>query len=189
MPWLTETARSWAQFSRCLINSLINLLASRRPVALGVDRATPSAASASFKAPRLGRGWPLLRLHHARARLLDNGQMWVDTPELAKNLPSGNGLCAAHRSRRLADRRRRRTARRIRVLTACAKSCAPPARRRHFHPCQRPFRRLSLAATGQRPGEPPTLWAMAARRWMKLTHPEGVGVRLVAATAGRLCAG
>jgi len=31
-----------------------------------------------------------------------------------------------------------------------------------------------LAAVGQRPGEPPTLWAMAARRWMKPMHLDGV---------------
>jgi len=31
-----------------------------------------------------------------------------------------------------------------------------------------------LAAVGQRPGEPPSLWAMAARRWLKPMPLEGV---------------
>ena len=169
VPWLTETPTP-PKPSRRMINSLINLSPPgdlsrwewtvRHP---GGERIIQSAA------------WDVDG--HCLAFTTDgpafwNGQTWVSTPEIARNLPPGMGF-----------------ARRIEAggwliggaggqLAVYASDGvrevvrAPSADVTFTHASGR-FDDL-LAAVGQRPGEPPSLWAMAARRWMKPMPLEGV---------------
>jgi serine/threonine protein kinase len=169
VPWLTETPTP-PKPSRRLINSLINLSPPgdlsrwewtvRNP---GGERIIQSAA------------WDVdghCLAFTTSGPAFWNGQMWVDTPEVAKNLPSGMGF-----------------ARRIEAgswlvggsggqLAVYASEGvreivrAPNTDVTFTHASGR-FDDL-LAAVGQRPGEPPSLWAMAARRWMKPVPLEGV---------------
>ena len=169
VPWLTETPTP-PKPSRRLINSLINLSPPgdlsrwewtvRNP---GGERIIQSAA------------WDVDG--HCLAFSTDgpafwNGQAWVEAPEIARNLPPGMGF-----------------ARRIEAggwliggagghLVVYASDGvrevvrAPSTDVTFTHASGR-FDDL-LAAVAQRPGEPPSLWAMAARRWMKPMQLDGV---------------
>src|SRR5450432_2480748 len=169
VPWLTEVPTP-PKPSRRLINSLINLSPPgdlsrwewtvRHP---GGDRIIRSAA------------WDVDG--HCLAITTDgpafwNGQTWVDTPEVAKNLPAGMGFArrmeagswlvggaggqlAVYTSDGVRE-----------VVRAPGTDVAVPDASGRFEDL--------LTAVGQRPGEPPSLWAMAARRWMKPMPLEGV---------------
>ena len=169
VPWLTETPTP-PKPSRAHINSLINLSPPgdltrwewtvRHP---GGERIIQSAA------------WDV-DLHclafTTEGPAFWNGQTWVDTPEIARNLPPGMVF-----------------ARRIEaggwliggaggeLLVYATDGVREVVRAPHtdvtFTHANGRFDDL-LAAVGQRPGEPPALWAMAARRWMKPLPLEGV---------------
>jgi len=169
VPWLTETPTP-PKPSRRLINSLINLSPPgdltrwewtvRHP---GGERIIRSAA------------WDVDG--HCLAFTTDgpafwNGQAWVSAPEISRNLPSGMGF-----------------ARRIeaggwliggaggQLVVYASDGVREVVRAPHtdvtFTHASGRFDDL-LTAVGQRPGEPPSLWAMAARRWMKPIPLEGV---------------
>ena len=172
VPWLTETPTP-PKPSRRFINSLINLSPPgdltrwewtvRHP---GGERIIQSAA------------WDVDG--HCLAFTTEgpafwNGQTWVSTPEIARNLPPGMGF-----------------ARRIeaggwliggaggQLVVYASDGVREVVRAPHtdvtFTHANGRFDDL-LAAVSQRPGEPPSLWAMAARRWMKPMPLEGVAVR------------
>src|SRR5450432_837220 len=169
VPWLTETPTP-PKPSRRLINSLINLsppgdLARwewtvRHP---GGDRIIRSAA------------WDADG--HCFAFTTDgpafwNGQMWVDTPEVAKNIPAGMGFARRIEAGgwllggmggQLA----------VYASDGVREIVRAPSPDVTFSHASGRFDDL-LAAVGQRPNEPPSLWAMAARRWMKPMPLEGV---------------
>ncbi len=107
-----------------------------------------------------------------RGPLFWNGQSWVDAPDVAKSLPPGmsfarryeaggwlvgseQGILAVYNSDGVREVVR-----------------APDPSVRFLHASGR-FDDL-LVAVGQRPGEAPTLWSMAARRWMKPMRLDGV---------------
>jgi hypothetical protein len=169
VPWLTETPTP-PKPSRRLINSLINLSPPgdlshwewtvRHP---GGERIIQSAA------------WDVdghCLAFTTNGPAFWNGQAWVETPEIARNLPPGMGF-----------------ARRIEAggwliggaggqLVVYASDGvrevvrAPSSDVTFTHASGR-FDDL-VAAVAQRPGEAPSLWAMAARRWMKPMLLEGV---------------
>jgi serine/threonine protein kinase len=169
VPWLTETPTP-PKPSRRLINSLINLSPPgdlsrwewtvRNP---GGERIIQSAA------------WDVdghCLAFSTEGPAFWNGQAWVETPEISRNLPPGMGF-----------------ARRIEAggwliggaggqLVVYASDGvrevvrAPSTEVTFTHASGR-FDDL-LAAVAQRPGEPPCLWAMAARRWMKPMQLDGV---------------
>ena len=169
VPWLTETPTP-PKPSRRLINSLINLSPPgdlsrwewtvRHP---GGERIIQSAA------------WDVdghCLAFTTQGPAFWNGQMWVSTPEVAQNLPSGMqfarrieaggwliGGAGGHLVVYASDG--------VREVVR-----APSAEVTFTHASGR-FDDL-LVAVAQRPGEPPSLWAMAARRWMKPMQLDGV---------------
>jgi eukaryotic-like serine/threonine-protein kinase len=170
IPWLTETP-SPPKPSKRLINSLINLAPPgdllrwqwtvRHPT--GGNRIVRSAA------------WDVDG--HCFAFTTDgpafwNGQAWVEAPEVARNLPPGmsfarrveaGGWLVGGADGRLA----------IYATDGIREVVRAPSPDVTFSHANGRFDDL-LAAVGQRPGEPPSLWAMAARRWMKPMPLEGV---------------
>jgi len=170
IPWLTETPTP-PKPSRRLINSLINLSPPgdlsrwewtiRHPS--GGERIIQSAAwdtdGHCFAFTTTGPAfW--------------NGQTWVDNLEISRNLPPGmsfarrieaggwllggaGGELAVYASDGVRE-----------VVRAPSIDIAYAVARVRFDDL--------LAAVGQRPGEPPSLWGMAARRWMKPVPLEGV---------------
>jgi len=101
-----------------------------------------------------------------------NGQMWVDSPEVAKNLPAdmsfarrieAGGWLVGGAGGQLA----------VYASDGVREVVRAPSADVTFSHASGRFDDL-LAAVGQRPGEPPALWAMAARRWMKPMPLEGV---------------
>jgi serine/threonine protein kinase len=169
VPWLTETPTP-PKPSRRLINSLINLAPPgdlsrwewtvRHP---GGERIIRSAA------------WDVDG--HCLAFTTDgpafwNGQTWVATPEIAKNLPPGMGFARrieaggwliGGASGQLV----------VYASDGVREVVRAPSPDLTFTHASGRFDDL-LAAVGQRPGQPPTLWAMAARRWLKPMPLEGV---------------
>ncbi|MEO6601582.1 MAG: serine/threonine-protein kinase, partial [Polyangiaceae bacterium] len=169
VPWLTETPTP-PKPSRRLINSLINLAPPgdlsrwewtvRHP---GGERIIQSAAW-DVDGPCLA--------FTTQGPAFWNGQMWVDTPEIARNLPSGMqfarrieaggwliGGAGGHLVVYASDGVRE-------VVRA-------PSSEVTFTQASGRFDDL-LVAVAQRPGEPPSLWAMAARRWMRPMQLDGV---------------
>ena len=169
VPWLTETPTP-PKPSRRMINSLINLSPPgdlsrwewtvRHP---GGERIIQSAA------------WDVdghCLVFTTTGPAFWNGQTWVDTPEIAKNLPQGMGF-----------------ARRIEAggwliggaggqlvvyaTDGVREVVRAPSTDVTFTHASGRFDDL-LAAVAQQPGEPPSLWAMAARRWMKPMRLDGV---------------
>ncbi|MET0790075.1 MAG: serine/threonine-protein kinase [Polyangiaceae bacterium] len=169
VPWLTETPTP-PKPSRRLINSLINLSPPgdlsrwewtvRHP---GGERIIRSAA------------WDVDG--HCLAFTTEgpafwNGQMWVNTPEIAQNLPSGmqfarrieaGGWLIGGAGGQLV----------VYASDGVREVVRAPSTEVTFTHASGRFDDL-LAAVAQRPGEPPALWAMAARRWMKPMQLDGV---------------
>ncbi|HEY4157130.1 MAG TPA: serine/threonine-protein kinase [Polyangiaceae bacterium] len=169
-PWLTESPTP-PRPSRRLINSLINLAPPgdlsrwewtvRHPP--GGDRVILSAA------------WDVdghCFVFTTRGPAFWNGQVWVDAPEAARALAQGMRFArrmdagcwlvggeGGHLAVYASDG--------VREVVR-----APYPELVFLHGNGR-FDDL-LAAVGQLPGEPPTLWAMAARRWVKPMRLEGV---------------
>lgn len=169
-PWLTET-REPPKPSRRLVNSLLNLAAPgdvsnwswtiRHPP--GSDRVILSAAwdvdghcfAFTSKGPEF---W--------------NGQDWVPAHDVARDLPAGmsfarrfeaGGWLVGGESGTLA----------VYSTEGVREVMRTPDSHVTFSHASGRFEDL-LAAVGQRPGQPPTLWAMAARRWLKPLPLEGV---------------
>ncbi|HYJ11020.1 MAG TPA: serine/threonine-protein kinase [Polyangiaceae bacterium] len=163
IPWLSET-REPPKPNRRLVSSLLNLAAPgdvsswtwtvRHPP--GGDRVILSAAwdvdghcfAFTSKGPEF---W--------------NGQDWVPAHDVARDLPAGmafarrfeaGGWLVGGEAGTLAVY----TTEGVREVVRC-----PDPQVTFSHASGR-FDDL-LAAVGQRPGEPPKLWAMAARRWLK----------------------
>ena len=169
VPWLTETPTP-PKPSRRLINSLLNLSPPgdlshwewtvRHP---GGERIIQSAA------------WDVDAHCFAfttRGPAFWNGQMWVDSPELAKNLPAGMGFARRIEAGGwLIGGERGQLA--VYASDGVREVVRAPSTEVTFTHASGRFDDL-LAAVGQRPGEPPTLWAMAARRWMKPMQLDGV---------------
>ena len=169
VPWLTETPTP-PKPSRRLINSLINLSPPgdlshwewtvRNP---GGERIIQSAA------------WDVDG--HCLAFSTDgptfwNGQAWVETPEIARNLPPGMGF-----ARRIAAGGWLVGGAGGQLVVYASDGVrevvrAPSTDVTFTHASGR-FEDL-LVAVAQRPGEPPSLWAMAAHRWLKPMQLDGV---------------
>jgi eukaryotic-like serine/threonine-protein kinase len=162
-PWLTET-REPPKPSRRLVNSLLNLAAPgdvsnwswtvRHPP--GGDRVILSAAwdvdghcfAFTSKGPEF---W--------------NGQDWVPAQDVARDLPQGmafarrfeaGGWLVGGQGGTLA----------VYSTEGVREVVRAPDPQVTFSHASGRFDDL-LAAVGQKPGEPPKLWAMAARRWLK----------------------
>lgn len=169
VPWLTETPTP-PKPSRRFINSLINLSPPgdlsnwewtvRHP---GGERIIQSAA------------WDV-DLHclafTTNGPAFWNGQTWVDTPEIARNLPPGmvfarrieaGGWLIGGAGGELV----------VYASDGVREVVRAPQTDVTFTHASGRFDDL-LTAVGQRAGEPPALWAMAARRWMKPVPLEGV---------------
>jgi serine/threonine protein kinase len=169
IPWLSET-REPPKPNRRLVNSLLNLAAPgdvsswtwtvRHPP--GSDRVILSAAwdvdghcfAFTSKGPEF---W--------------NGQDWVPAHDVARDLPAGmafarrfeaGGWLVGGEAGTLAVY----STEGVREVVRC-----PDPQVTFSHASGR-FDDL-LAAVGQKPGEPPKLWAMAARRWLKPLPLEG----------------
>jgi eukaryotic-like serine/threonine-protein kinase len=170
IPWLTEN-REPPKPSRRLVNSLLNLASpgdvsswtwtTRHPP--GGDRVILSAA------------WDVdghCFAFTSRGPEFWNGQDWISARDVARDLPAGMafarrfeaggwlvggeaGTLAVYSTEGVRE-----------VVRAADPNVA-------FSHASGRFDDL-LAAVGQRPGEPPTLWAMAARRWLKPLPLEGV---------------
>ncbi len=169
VPWLTETPTP-PKPSRRLINSLINLSPPgdlsrwewtvRHP---GGDRIIRSAAwdtdGHCFAFTTTGPAfW--------------NGQMWVDTPEVAQNLPAGLGFARRLEAGSwLVGGAGGQLA--VYATDGVRAIVRAPSNDVTFTHASGRFDDL-LTAVGQRPGEPPSLWAMAARRWLKPMPLDGV---------------
>ncbi|MEO8906176.1 MAG: hypothetical protein ABI488_26575, partial [Polyangiaceae bacterium] len=169
VPWLTETPTP-PRPSRRYINSLINLSPPgdlsrwewtvRTP---GGDRIIRSAAwDADGHCFAFTTEGPCFW----------NGQMWVATPEIAKKLPQGMGFARrieaggwliGGEGGQLA----------VFATDGVREVVRAPSADITFTQASGRFDDL-LAAVGQTPGEAPTLWAMAARRWMKPMRLDGV---------------
>ncbi|HTA90080.1 MAG TPA: serine/threonine-protein kinase [Polyangiaceae bacterium] len=169
VPWLTETPTP-PKPSRRLINSLINLSPPgdlsrwewtvRHP---GGDRIIRSAAwdtdGHCFAFTTTGPAfW--------------NGQMWVDSPEVAQNLPAGLGFARRLEAGSwLVGGAGGQLA--VYATDGVRAIVRAPSNDVTFTHASGRFDDL-LTAVGQRPGEPPSLWAMAARRWLKPMPLDGV---------------
>ncbi|MES1175899.1 MAG: serine/threonine-protein kinase [Myxococcales bacterium] len=169
VPWLTETPTP-PKPSRRLINSLINLSPPgdlsrwewtvRHP---GGERIIQSAA------------WDVdghCLAFTTQGPAFWNGQMWVATPELAEALPSGmqfarrieaGGWLIGGAGGTLL----------VYASDGVREVVRSPSSEVTFTHSSGRFDDL-LVAVAQRPGEPPSLWAMAARRWMKPMQLDGV---------------
>jgi len=170
LPWLTES-REPPRPSRRLVNSLLNLAAPgdisswtwtvRHPP--GGDRVMLSAAwdvdghcfAFTSKGPEF---W--------------NGQDWVSAREVARDLPprmlfarrfEAGGWLVGGEGGTLA----------VYSTEGVREIVRAPDPQVTFSHASGRFDDL-LAAVGQKPGEPPKLWAMAARRWLKPLPLEGV---------------
>jgi serine/threonine protein kinase len=170
VPWLGDPA-SAPRPSRRLVNSVINLsppgqisnwtwTVRHLP---GDDVVIQSAAWDTD-----GRCFTLT----PNGPLFWNGQSWLAAPEVQRSLPPGmafarryeaGGWLLGGASGTLALYNTDGVREIVRV---------PDPNVRFSHASGR-FDDL-LAAVGQRPGEPPTLWAMAAGRWMKPVRLDGV---------------
>jgi serine/threonine protein kinase len=170
VPWLSEAPLP-PKPSRRLMNSLLNLsppgdLSSwswtvRHPP--GDDRVVLSAA------------WDVDGHCFAlttQGPVFWNGQSWVEAREVAQNLPDGmtfarrfeaGGWLLGGRGGTLA----------VYSSEGVREVVRAPEPSITFSHASGRFDDL-LAAVAQRPGEPPALWAMAARRWMKPLPLEGV---------------
>lgn len=169
VPWLTETPTP-PRPSRRYINSLINLSPPgdlsrwewtvRNP---GGDRIIRSAAwDADGHCFAFTTEGPCFW----------NGQMWVATPEIARKLPPGMGFARrieaggwliGGEGGQLA----------VFATDGVREVVRAPSAEVTFTQASGRFDDL-LAAVGQTPGQAPTLWAMAARRWMKPMRLDGV---------------
>jgi eukaryotic-like serine/threonine-protein kinase len=169
VPWLTETPTP-PKPSRRLINSLINLSPPgdlsrwewtvRHP---GGERIIQSAA------------WDVdghCLAFTTQGPAFWNGQMWVETPEIARNLPSGmqfarrieaGGWLIGGAGGQLV----------VYASDGVREVVRAPSSDVTFAHANGRFDDL-LVAVAQRPGEPPSLWPMAARRWMKPMQLDGV---------------
>jgi eukaryotic-like serine/threonine-protein kinase len=163
IPWLSET-REPPKPNRRLVSSLLNLAAPgdvsswtwtvRHPP--GGDRVILSAA------------WDVdghCFAFTSRGPEFWNGQDWVPAQDVARDLPAGmafarrfeaGGWLVGGEAGTLAVY----TTEGVREVVRC-----PDPQVTFSHASGR-FDDL-LAAVGQKPGEPPKLWAMAARRWLK----------------------
>jgi len=163
LPWLTET-REPPKPSRQLVNSLLNLAppgdvsswswTMRHPP--GGDRVVLSAA------------WDVdghCFAFTSRGPEFWNGQDWVPAHDVARDLPAGMAFArrfeaggwlvgGAHGTLAVYATDG------VREVVRC------PDHDVTFSHASGRFDDL-LTAVGQRPGEPPKLWAMAARRWLK----------------------
>jgi serine/threonine protein kinase len=169
LPWLTET-REPPKPSRRLVNSLLNMAPPgdvsnwswtiRHPS--GGDRVILSAAwdvdghcfAFTSKGPEF---W--------------NGQDWVPAHDVARDLPAGmafarrfeaGGWLVGGESGTLA----------VYSTEGVREVVRAPDPQVTFSHASGRFDDL-LTAVGQKPGEPPKLWAMAARRWLKPLPLEG----------------
>ncbi|HEY6078796.1 MAG TPA: serine/threonine-protein kinase [Polyangiaceae bacterium] len=169
-PWLAET-REPPKPSRRLVNSLLNMAAPgdvsswswtvRHPP--GGDRVMLSAA------------WDVdghCFAFTSRGPEFWNGQDWVPATDVARDLPPGmafarrfeaGGWLVGGASGTLA----------VYSTEGVREVVRAPDPRVTFSHASGRFDDL-LAAVGQSPGEPPKLWAMAARRWLKPLPLEGV---------------
>jgi eukaryotic-like serine/threonine-protein kinase len=170
VPWLSE-APTPPKPSRRLMNSLLNLQAPgdlsswtwtvRHPP--GDDRVVLSAA------------WDVdghcLALTH-QGPAFWNGVSWVQASEVARNLPQGmtfarrfeaGGWLLGGAGGTLA----------VYSTEGVREVVRAPAQTITFSHASGRFDDL-LAAVAQSPGQPPALWAMAARRWMKPLPLDGV---------------
>jgi serine/threonine protein kinase len=169
-PWLTEH-REPPKPSRRLVNSLLNLAAPgdvsnwswtiRHPP--GGDRVILSAA------------WDVdghCFAFTSRGPEFWNGQDWIPAHDVARDLPAGmsfarrfeaGGWLVGGESGTLA----------VYSTEGVREVMRAPDPHVTFSHASGRSEDL-LAAVGQRPGEPPKLWAMAARRWLKPLPLEGV---------------
>ncbi len=169
-PWLAET-REPPKPSRRLVNSLLNMASPgdvsnwswtvRHPP--GGDRVILSAA------------WDVdghCFAFTSRGPEFWNGQDWVSATDVARDLPAGmafarrfeaGGWLVGGESGTLA----------VYSTEGVREVVRAPDPRVTFSHASGRFDDL-LAAVGQCPGEPPKLWAMAARRWLKPLPLEGV---------------
>jgi serine/threonine protein kinase len=171
IPWITETPTP-PKPSRRLMNSLLHLSSPsdlstwewtvRHPP--GDDRAIQSAA------------WDVdghCFAFTTRGPTFWNGQAWIDLPEIAADLPQGMGFARRFEAGGWLVGGAGGTLA-IYGSEGVREVVRAPASDVTFLHANGRFDDL-LAAVGQRPGSPPTLWAMAARRWIKPLPLEGVG--------------
>ncbi len=170
LPWLTET-RERPKPSRQLVNSLLNLASPgdvsgwswtmRHPP--GGDRVVLSAA------------WDVdghCFAFTSRGPEFWNGQDWVPAHDVARELPEGMGFARRFEAGGWLVGGANGTLA-VYSTDGVREVVRVPAHDVTFSHASGRFDDL-LTAVGQRPGEPPKLWAMAARRWLKPLPLEGV---------------
>jgi len=169
VPWLTES-REPPRPNRRLVNSLLNLASPgdvsswswtvRHPP--GGDRVVLSAA------------WDVdghCFAFTSRGPEFWNGQDWVPAHDVARDLPEGMGFARRFEAGGWLVGGESGT-----LAVYSPEGVREVVRAPHqditFTHASGRFDDL-LTAVGQRPGEPPKLWAMAARRWLKPLPLEG----------------
>lgn len=169
-PWLTET-REPPKPNRRLVSSLLNLAPPGDVSSWSWSVRHPSGGDRVI----LSAAWDVdghCFAFTSRGPEFWNGQDWVAAHAVARDLPAGmafarrfeaGGWLVGGESGTLA----------VYSTDGVREVVRAPDPQVTFSHASGRFDDL-LAAVGQRPGEPPKLWAMAARRWLKPLPLEGV---------------
>jgi serine/threonine protein kinase len=170
IPWLGDPA-SAPRPSRRLVNSVLNLAppgelsnwswTTRHPP--GDEVVIQSAAWDTD-----GRCFAFT----PRGPLFWNGQSWLEAPEVGRALPAGMNFARRYEAGGWLVGGAGGTLA-VYNTDGVREIVRAPDSNVHFSHASGRFDDL-LAAVGHRPSEPPTLWGMAARRWMKPLRLEGV---------------